>query len=1243
MKVWSTRGQQMQRRYHKAVLAGDVLSLKVIWLFEKETDKNQKDFTDFIVKAGGTGQQVLDLIESTNPYQYKIPTTALPPAIQLDSFGQIDDDKYVGKRISVPLYVFGENSEAYHAPTEVDITFCLRQDQSKCHGRDDWDWVCDEPIQISTGTRIQLASVASTDAQLRGALREYVCDKGQRPAVTVQDQDRVTLREVYAHQVLEGGVPSERNEVVEKPVYVMGGDMVPIGQYQATGFVHSHPRNQRPTLLIDQIEPQEEDWQAFDLNNCKDDLIELQALDPIEIIQDLSQNVTRIYEREDIHLGILLTMVSPRWIDFPGDGRIRGWISSIIIGDTGCHAKGTKILMADGKVKAVESLQVGDEIMGKGGIPRQISCLYHGNEPMYRITPVKGESFEVNEHHILSLKNTRKTWVRPSDKEFVNITVEDYLKTNPTFKHLHKLYRSEAIELEEKPLPVDPYFIGLYLGDGHSRAKSGVMLVSITTMDEEVVAEIHKQAKTFGLRVSSRKDKGNKSNDYFIVNQNGGGRKNPLAEIFKDLNLCPSCEGKNIPAIYKFNSIETRLQLLAGLLDSDGHLSSENTYEYLTKSPQLASDTIFVCRSLGLAAYVTEKKVRTYPENVYYRLSISGNTNRIPCRVKIAKERKQIKDVLVTGFSVEPVGNGDFYGFEIGGDHLYLMGDFTVTHNTGKSQSADSLFGYANVGTRVSGMTASRTGITYALEFNERRGWRIKAGALLKMSRQALIVDEAQDLKEFDLKTMAEALDTGQLKIARVESRTFESMTRCLFSCNPRAEDRYANQRSMDSFLYGCQALSDIFPQMMIRRIDLAMFVAGYDIEDKSKIYEPKKSDIPEIVTRENFRGLIHYAWNLKPEQIDISDEVGGLIRSRALELAKKFGQCADLPICYPEDFRKTFCRLVTAFAVLDLASDDSFQTITPAVKHIEYVSDFLNSIYSADNCRLDVYSKRYQETHGVEDPLVIEQMIRDHVALNVERKSRLKEILNELVKVPPGGKQKINQRYFVDQFDVERQTITTDLKPLIRSYLVDSSRGYRPTVRLVPSHMACLWGIRVIMEEKPITSFTVGEPFPGAVPDREGPIMELWEIGLVVLIQFPGLRQRELEAFHQGFKTYSYLESSTPVPIAVWVFDFPKSHGQIDSTFNARFVERDLIDEYLDSGKAGVKNGLYFFLLDKEILRGMKLVGLDPETVELFHGTIRKQLSMDYDRADYEGCLGGLFTHTTRELFDMGRKFEHK
>ena len=71
-------------------------------------------------------------------------------------------------------------------------------------------------------------------------------------------------------------------------------------------------------------------------------------------------------------------------------------------------------------------------------------------------------------------------------------------------------------------------------------------------------------------------------------------------------------------------------------------------------------------------------------------------------------------------------------------------------------------------------------------------------------------------------------------------------------------------------------------------------------------------------------------------------------------------------------------------------------------------------------------------------------------------------------------------------------------------------------------------------MEEKPFMTFEVGKPFPGPVPHREGAIMELWELGLLVVIQYPGLTPDELSAFHKGFKRYSYLESPTAVPIAV-------------------------------------------------------------------------------------------------------------
>jgi len=133
-----------------------------------------------------------------------------------------------------------------------------------------------------------------------------------------------------------------------------------------------------------------------------------------------------------------------------------------------------------------------------------------------------------------------------------------------------------------------------------------------------------------------------------------------------------------------------------------------------------------------------------------------------------------------------------------------------------------------------------------------------------------------------------------------------------------------------------------------------------------------------------------------------------------------------------------------------------------------------------------------------------------------------------------------------------------------------------------------------------------------------------------------------ELKAFIKGFRTYSHLESPTQIPIAVWVFKFPDPHGTLDSVFNAKAVPKDLIEKYLDIGERGIRNGLTVILLDRQIVKAIKLVALNPEAVKMLHGTIRKQLGMDYRKVDYEACLGDLFTRTTMELYEMGRQFQY-
>jgi superfamily II DNA or RNA helicase len=123
---------------------------------------------------------------------------------------------------------------------------------------------------------------------------------------------------------------------------------------------------------------------------------------------------------------------------------------------------------------------------------------------------------------------------------------------------------------------------------------------------------------------------------------------------------------------------------LAGLLDTDGHLH-HNGFEYISKSEHLAEGVAFIARSLGLAAYQSSKIIHGV---TYYRVYISGDCSVVPTRIprKQANIRAQKKDVLRTGFTCHPTGTIEpFYGFTLDRDGRYLLDDFTVTHNSGKT------------------------------------------------------------------------------------------------------------------------------------------------------------------------------------------------------------------------------------------------------------------------------------------------------------------------------------------------------------------------------------------------------------------------------------------------------------------------------------------------------------------------------------------------------------------------------
>ena len=139
----------------------------------------------------------------------------------------------------------------------------------------------------------------------------------------------------------------------------------------------------------------------------------------------------------------------------------------------------------------------------------------------------------------------------------------------------------------------------------------------------------------------------------------------------------------NIPAAYIKAPMQQRLELLAGLIDTDGSLTS-GTFEFMQKRKLFADIAVYTARSLGFRATLKPKTVPSYPDNTYWRVHISGDIERIPTRIphKQAASRKQTKDWTRTGFKVEPLGEGDYFGFTVNKDGRFLLGDFTVTHNT---------------------------------------------------------------------------------------------------------------------------------------------------------------------------------------------------------------------------------------------------------------------------------------------------------------------------------------------------------------------------------------------------------------------------------------------------------------------------------------------------------------------------------------------------------------------------------
>ena len=391
----------------------------------------------------------------------------------------------------------------------------------------------------------------------------------------------------------------------------------------------------------------------------------------------------------------------------------------------GCHALGQKVLMHDGSLKPVETVAVDDTLMGPDSNQRKVLKLCRGTGNLYKICPVKGEPFVVNGEHVLSLFETpnskrkaprgdfhqvkkacetcgnmlilsswndieRKRYCSRACKSsathqhrhiagrYREITVNEFLKLPKYAQAELKLY-SSGVSFPRCRLDIPPRILGMWLGDGSQKN------LALTTTDPELLALWQSYAERIGCTITPQDITYTIDSGHFKRKLNAGYRRFEKYGLFEE---------KHIPRRFLRNSLKNRRELLAGLIDTDGSCDGAG-FSYSTVSKRLAEDVAFLGRSLGFRVLAKKRKTKCQTGTICdsYRLSFTGNCAEIPTVLprKKARARTQRKRHYVTGFKVKPAGFGNFYGFTLDKNGLYLLDDFTVTHNSGKTGLGEAI------------------------------------------------------------------------------------------------------------------------------------------------------------------------------------------------------------------------------------------------------------------------------------------------------------------------------------------------------------------------------------------------------------------------------------------------------------------------------------------------------------------------------------------------------------------------
>jgi len=311
-------------------------------------------------------------------------------------------------------------------------------------------------------------------------------------------------------------------------------------------------------------------------------------------------------------------------------------------------------------------LQVGDTLFGRNGKTVKIKAIHpQGIKPIFNVTFDDRTQTQTCGEHLWRVKHCKKGDLVVSTDEILKIGIK-----NPNGSGKVRSFSIPScgpVEFPYQWVPVDPYTLGAWLGDGAKNTST------ITNMDYEVFDRI----RNAGYFLTKSKTKRVSKASIFNISM-----LKPMLKIL-DLDQCGSPQ-RYVPDIYKYNLPKVRAEVLRGLLDTDGCVASYGTAIFSSSSKRLRDDVAWLCRSLGGKALCNNKETThltawtaslTFPDG-FKPFYIKRKADR--CR--LTSQKRYVERFFD---KISPAGEAECMCVTVDAeDSLYLANDFIVTHNS---------------------------------------------------------------------------------------------------------------------------------------------------------------------------------------------------------------------------------------------------------------------------------------------------------------------------------------------------------------------------------------------------------------------------------------------------------------------------------------------------------------------------------------------------------------------------------